>query len=164
MGRIIVGHFGQSYGIQGWIKVRSLTRPAENIFHYHPWQIQHEGLWRSLSVIETKRLGKVLIAKLEECNTPELAKTYTNDPIAIEQSQLPPLPPSEYYWIDLIGLKVINQEGVDLGVITSLFETGSNDVLVVQGDRKRLLPYTNDVVREVALKEKIMRVDWDADF
>lgn len=164
MERIVVGRFGQSYGLQGWIKIHSLTQPAENIFRYRPWHIQHEGAWRLLSVSETKRLGKAWIAKLEGCDTPEQAKTYANDPIAIERGQLPPLPPSEYYWIDLIGLKVVNQEGIDLGSITSLFETGSNDVLVVQGDRKRLLPYTNEVIRAVDLKEKVVRVDWDSDF
>lgn len=164
MAKIIVGHFGQSYGIKGWLKVNSSTDPIDNILRYFPWQVEHQGLWRSVEVTGSKRQGKYVIVKLVGCDTPELAKTYANNPIAIEQEQLPKLPENEYYWRDLLGLRVINQDGVDFGVIDSLFETGSNDVLVVKGDRQRLLPYTPDVIHHVDLTQRIMTVTWDADF
>jgi 16S rRNA processing protein RimM len=71
----------------------------------------------------------------------------------------------EYYWSDLEGLRVENLDGVDLGRISHLFETGANDVIVVQGDREYLIPYTwGNAVREVDLAEGLMIVDWDADF
>jgi 16S rRNA processing protein RimM len=71
----------------------------------------------------------------------------------------------EFYWADLIGLRVITVGGVDLGRIAQLFETGANDVIVVQGDRERLIPYIwQQVVRDVDLAAGEMRVDWDPDF
>lgn len=162
--RIIVGHFGQSYGVKGWLKVHSLTDPIDNILHYSPWQVQHLNQWHLVKITHAKQQGNNIIVKLAECDTPEAAKTYTNDPIAIEREQLPVLPKDEYYWTDLIGLRVINQEGIDFGIVDSLLATGSNDVFVIKGDRQRLLPYTTEVVNNIDLTQKIIHVIWDADF
>ena len=80
-------------------------------------------------------------------------------------SALPSTRPGEYYWADLVGLEVRTLDGVDLGRIEQLFETGSNDVIVVQGERERLIPYIWDqVVREVDLDAGTMLVDWDPEF
>ena len=85
--------------------------------------------------------------------------------IAVRREQLPKLKPGEYYWSDLEGLRVENLEGIDLGVVSHLFETGANDVLVVKGDRERLIPYTVGLaVKEVDLQAGRILVDWDADF
>lgn len=159
-----MGHFGQSYGIKGWLKVNSSTDPIENILQYFPWQVQHQGLWQPLKITEGKRQGKHILVKIAGCDTPELAKTYTNNPIAIEREQLPKLPPDEYYWSDLIGLKVINQDGVDFGWVESLFETGVHDVLVVKNSRQRLIPYTSEVIKNIDLTNRIIHVIWDAEF
>ena len=67
--------------------------------------------------------------------------------IEVAVSRLPRLKPGEYYWSQLEGLKVINLAGQELGVVSYLFETGANDVLVVAGERERLIPYTHTVVR-----------------
>lgn len=131
---------------------------------YLPWQIQHQGQWQTVKVTGGKQQGNQLIVKLDGCDTPELAKTYANNPIAILREQLPPLPLGEYYWTDLIGLQVINQDGVDFGQVDSLLETGSNDVLVVKGDRQRLIPYTNTAIQGIDLAKKTITVVWDADF
>jgi 16S rRNA processing protein RimM len=78
---------------------------------------------------------------------------------------LPPAPEGEYYWTDLIGLTVINREGVTLGQVDHLLETGANDVLVVKGERERLIPFLLElVVLEVDLAQRMLRVDWEEDF
>lgn len=164
MPRIILGKFGQSYGIKGWLRVHSATSPPDNILRYIPWQIEHQGSWRVVEVTGSKLQGKHILVKLAECDTPEQAKNFTNDPIAIEHNQLPALPPGEYYWSDLIGLRVFNQQGVDFGIVDSLFETGSNDVLIITGNRRRLLPYTTAVIQHIDLTHRQILVDWDADF
>ncbi len=164
MERIVVGHFGQSYGIKGWLKVNSHTDPIDNILQYKQMQIYHHGQWQAVEITEMKSHGKGIIAKLANCHNPEQARTYTNDAIAIFRHQLPQLPPEEYYWADLIGLRVINQQGVDFGIVDHLFTTGSNDVMVIKGDRQRLLPYINSVIQLIDLTEKKIIVDWDADF
>lgn len=162
--RIIIGHFGHSYGIKGWLKIVSYTDPVDNILQYQHWQIYHQGQWQAVELIETKNLGKTLIAKLAQCHNPEQARDYTNDPIAIFRQQLPPLPAQEYYWLELVGMQVINQQGVDFGIVDHLFSTGANDVMVVNGTRRRLLPYTEQVIQSVDLVAKKIMVDWDADF
>jgi len=80
------------------------------------------------------------------------------------REQLPKLRGEDYYWDDLIGLEVINKEKVNLGVVQSLIATGSNDVLIVMGERKRLIPYISSVVLCVDLASKIIEVDWGQDF
>ena len=164
MAKIIVGKFGQPYGVKGWIKVHSQTDPIENILKYLPWQIEQQGQWQKINVTDSKKLGKNIIAKLENYDTPEVVKILTNSPIAIERDQLPQLSPDQYYWNDLIGLKVVNLQGEDLGIVDSLFETGSNDVMVIKGLRQRLLPYTNQVVHQINIAKKTITVDWDPEF
>lgn len=70
----------------------------------------------------------------------------------------------EYYWSQLTGLSVVNQQGIELGEVANLFETGANDVMVVKGDKERLIPFTEFAVHEVDLDNKKIIVDWDADF
>jgi len=85
--------------------------------------------------------------------------------IAIKRDQLPATEDNEFYWIDLEGLKVVNQEGIDLGVVESLMETGANDVLVVRGDKERLIPFVMDeYVLDVDLDKGTITVDWDPEF
>ena len=85
--------------------------------------------------------------------------------IAVERDQLPETAPDEYYWTDLEGLSVVCQDGTELGRIDHLLETGANDVLVVQGERERLIPYIpGQVIRQVDLENGRMVVDWDPEF
>lgn len=162
--KMIIGHFGSAYGVKGWLKVNSATDPIENILNYLPWQVYHQGLWSSLTITAGKKQGKYILVKIEGCDTPETAKTYTNDSIAIEREQLPALPSNEYYWSDLIGLSVINQDGINFGHVKSLLATGSNDVLVVKNSRQRLIPYTEEVIKKVDIANKLIEVIWDPDF
>lgn len=83
----------------------------------------------------------------------------------MRRDQLPALSAGEYYWTDLQGLRVLTVDGVELGTVDHLFATGANDVLVVKGERQRLIPFVkNQVVREIELEQGLVRVDWDADF
>lgn len=86
--------------------------------------------------------------------------------IAVKRSQLSgSMESGEYYWTDLKGLTVINREGVSLGQVDYLFETGSNDVMVLKGERERLVPYIwQQVVLDVDFLKGQMIVDWDMDF
>jgi len=161
--KVIIGRLGSTYGVRGWIKVHSYTEPPENIFNYE-WYIKHQDQWQLTTIEAKKSHGKGYIVKLEGCEDPNDAKTYTNDYIAIDQTQLPKLNTGEFYWAELTGLHVVNTDGVELGVVDHLIATGANDVLVVKNDKKRLLPFTNDVVKEISLVEKKIIVEWDEDF
>jgi 16S rRNA processing protein RimM len=161
---VVVGRFGAPYGVKGWLKVSSFTEPPSNLLHYHPWLVQMQGEWQPITLEVLEQHGRYIVAKLPNCNDPEQARQYTNLDIAIPRDQLPALPPGEYYWQDLVGLQVINQEGIELGIVDSLLATGANDVLVVKGDRERLIPYLKHVVLQVDKAAGAIKVDWDAMF
>ncbi len=164
MKRIIIGYFGASHGIKGWLKIKSIHQPLSSILQFKELQIYHQDAWQPIKITAGKQQSNSIIVKIAECDTPEVAKTYTHDPIAIFREQLPPLPPNEYYWEDLIGLEVFNQEKISLGIIDHFLETGSNDVMVLKSEKKRLVPYTEQVVKSVDLTSKIIIVDWPSDF
>ena len=85
--------------------------------------------------------------------------------IGISRDQLPDTAPGEYYWGDLQGLEVLTGDGESLGTVDHLIETGANDVLVVKGDRERLIPFVlQQVVTRVDLDAGTIQVDWDKDF
>jgi 16S rRNA processing protein RimM len=85
--------------------------------------------------------------------------------ISVERSRLSPCSPGEYYWTDLEGLRVITTRGETLGRIDGLFETGGHDVMVVEGERQRLIPFVAEkIVREVEFEQGVVVVDWDPTF
>ncbi len=85
--------------------------------------------------------------------------------VYVARSALPPPKPDEYYWVDLEGLQVRTVEGVELGRASHLFSTGSNDVLVVQGDRERMIPFVQpEFVVSVDFEANLIVVDWDPEF
>jgi 16S rRNA processing protein RimM len=149
------------FGVRGWVKVFSDTRPRENILNYNPWLVKTREGWREMALAEGRVHGPGVIARLEGYTDRDQAQALVGAEIAVYRQQLPPAKKGEHYWVDLEGLRVVNLEGVELGTVSHLFETGANDVLVVVGDRERLLPYTRQVIRDVDLEARVLRVDWD---
>ena len=142
----------------------SYTRPKENIFHYSPWLIGTRGVWQERALQESSVHGKGLIARLDGVTDRETARAIMGSDIAVYRAQLPPLPEGEYYWCDLIGRKVVNLAGDELGEVTEIQETGANDVLIVEGRGRHLIPVVMDrVIRDVDLAGGRILVDWDAD-
>jgi len=179
--KVILGRITGVYGVKGWVKVFSYTDPMEAIVDYNPWLIRAENrknaTWSQVKLKAGKRHAKTVVAKLENCNDRDAAMSYVGTEIAIEKQQLEQLTEeNEYYWRDLIGLRVINQQDVELGVVKSLMETGANDVLVVvteidteDGASKetieRLIPWTLDnAIVSVDLEQKVIEVDWEPDY
>ena len=153
------------FGVKGWVKVFSNTDPREGIVQYSTWMIYQQGEWKEIKVLEGKRQAKTVIARLEGIDDRDQAMLLSGAKIAIYEDQLPVLQQDEYYWRDLIGCRVMNAEGEDFGVVDSMMETGVNDVLVVKGERERLIPFTQGhAVLKVDLSAAEITVDWDADF
>jgi 16S rRNA processing protein RimM len=161
---VVVGRFGAVHGVHGWLRVNSFTDPKTNLLQLMPWFLQEDDSWRLLKVESHRITHANILAKIEGYDTPEAARVLTNKFIGAKKEQLPQLPQGEYYWSDLEGLNVINKQGVKLGAVTKIVATGANDVLVVDGDRHRLIPYISQVVIKVDLQEKIILVDWGADY
>ena len=164
-GMIILGRISGLFGVKGWVKIYSHTSPRAGILRYKTWYLKRDGGWQEHKLAQGHAQGKGVVARLAGFDDRDRAASLIDTEIAVRREQLPKLQPGEYYWTDLEGLRVENLEGVDLGVVSHLFETGANDVLVVKGDRERLIPYTlGEAVRAVDLREGRILVDWDPDF
>ena len=160
---ITVGKVGSTYGVQGWLKIRTYTEFGASILNYTPWYLSSgDDKWNALDIEEGRIHGNGIIAKLAGFNTPEEARLLTGKTIAITRSQLPELEIDEYYWSDLEGLTVINSDGNVLGKVIYLIATGSNDVLVVKGDKEHAIPYLpGKVVTSVDLNKQEIHVNWE---
>lgn len=158
-----LGHVSGVHGIKGWVKIHSLTEPREAIFEYQPWLLGDslEEVWIS----EGKKHGNRLIALFDETTDRDTAEALVHRQIAVYREQLPETETGEYYWTDLIGLKVRLEDGAELGTIENLLAPGAHDVMVVKGDRERLIPFVQgQYVLKVDLENGLIVVDWDADF
>lgn len=162
---VVMGRISGLYGVRGWVKVHSETEPRENIVQYSPWYLRLQDGWREVPLAAGRRHGKGVVAQLAGYDNRDAAAALVGTEVAVRRDQLPPPAAGEYYWADLIGLRVATVDGTDLGIVDHLMETGANDVLVVRGERERLIPFLpDDVVVEVDLEGGCMRVDWDPDF
>ncbi|GMQ96299.1 MAG: ribosome maturation factor RimM [Gammaproteobacteria bacterium] len=160
-----MGRVSGVYGVRGWLRVRSDCEPAEQLLAYSPWQLKTVSGWRSHVLEEGKAHGPGLVAKLATVDAREQARQLVGADIAVDRSQLPALAQDDYYWHDLIGFGVVTRDGEELGRVTGLMQTGANDVLVVNGERERLIPFIREqVVLAVDAQARRIEVDWDPDF
>lgn len=164
-GLVIVGRVSGLFGVRGWVRVHSWTDPPENVLRYSPWWLGSDAAWTRREPAGGRRQRGALVAALAGVEDRDAARRLLGAAIAVRREQLPELGPGEYYWADLLGLEVLTTGGVALGTVGGLLETGANDVLVVHGERERLIPYiSGEVIREVDLPRRRIRVDWDPDF
>ncbi|OGT25244.1 MAG: 16S rRNA processing protein RimM [Gammaproteobacteria bacterium RIFCSPLOWO2_02_FULL_42_14] len=158
---IVVGRLGDAFGLRGWLHLISFTDPAENIFHYSNWAVIVDQKPQHITVLQHQVHGNHFVVQLKEVADRDHALLLKHHDISVERDVLPTLSHNQYYWADLIGLEVQNTQGKQLGVIDSLFETGANDVMVVQGEQEILIPYLPSVIQKVDLAKKIMIVNWE---
>lgn len=160
---IVVGKIGAPFGVRGWVSVNSYTDPTNNILNYTDHLlIADKSGWQPLVVTDYKAQSKKIVMQLKGCDDRDQAALLTGSEIAIEKQHLPKSNDKETYWHDLVGCNVINTQNQDLGTINHLFETGANDVMVTTGERERLIPFT--AITTTDLANKIITVEWDADF
>ena len=177
---VVMGRIVAPYGVFGWLKIVPDTEAFDGLFDYDNWWLGKGDDWREMMVETAKVHNDVIVVKLKGIDDRDAALACKGKQIAVPRSQLPEAEENEYYWSDLIGVRVKNLQDIDFGLIVDVFETGANDVLVVKPDalenvsaekgavkekqQERLLPFTAAVVLEVDIKAKTMLVDWDADF
>jgi 16S rRNA processing protein RimM len=160
-----VGKISGVFGVKGWLKIFSYTSPKENILNYSPWLLVKAGEVKTVEVVDGHLQGSGVIAQIKGVNDRNQAETLLGSEIFIRREQLPATSEGEYYWSDLIGLEVVTIDGVVLGVVDSLLETGANDVLIVKGERERAVPFIKgQVIIEIDREAGRIVVDWDPDF
>ena len=135
----------------------------ESILQYQPWLLGEEK--KPVKILDGRIQGKGLAVLLPGFEDREQAATLVGTQIFVSRDQLPATAKDEYYWSDLEGLEVITTSGQSLGRVAKLMETGANDVLVVRGDRERLVPFVQgQYVTRVDLDGGVIEVDWDPEF
>ncbi len=159
---IIIGRIGSTYGVKGWLKIHAFNENWGDILGYRPWYLLDSGEWKEIAIEDGKLHGKGVIAKFTGINTPEEAKLLTGKSLAMARTQLPKLDSDEYYWSDLEGLTVIDQQGLVLGKVIYLIATGTNDVLVVKGEKEHCIPYLlGKVITSIDLAKQEIHVNWE---
>lgn len=162
---VILGRLSGLHGIRGAFKVFSYTEPREAICDYPDWLIRRRDGWRSHRLLGGHRHGRTVLARLEGIEDRDAALAFLDAEVGVTREAMPAPADGEYYWADLIGMRVTTTEGDGLGRVQRLFTTGANDVLVVVGERERWLPFLTDrVVRNVDFGTGEIRVDWEPDW
>lgn len=162
--RVTLGRISGLFGVHGWVKVFSDTSPPSNILNYPNWHLCQAGVWSTRRLRDGRTQGKGIVVLLEGCDDRDQAAELVGAEVAVPRAELPIAASNEYYWTDLVGASVITLQGTELGQVQQLFSTGSNDVMVVRGERERLLPFIADTVVEVDLAHSRITVDWDPEF
>jgi 16S rRNA processing protein RimM len=162
---ISVGKVSGVFGVKGWVKVFSFTDPRENILIYSPWLLKKGDQTKVVNVVDGQLQSKTIVAQLSGINDRDQAEGLMGWDVFITQNQLPKAAKGEYYWSELIGLNVETIAGVQLGVVDSLLETGANDVIIVRGERERVIPFLQgQTIINVDLDAGKIVVDWDPEF
>lgn len=161
---ITIGRVGAPFGVRGWVHVQSFTSPTENIAQYATWYLPEHHLqnWQAFKVA-CKRHHQSVVAQIEGCADRDQASLLRGKLIAVPRALLPSLNEGQYYWADLVGLKVTNPEGEHIGEVDHLYETGANDVMVIKtltGTRQHVPFLLNNVILKVCLVSKTIVVDW----
>jgi 16S rRNA processing protein RimM len=174
---IEVGRIADAWGVKGWFKVLAHSADPEALLSSKHWFLlptergaqTFTGVAR-LSVKESKEHSDTVVATAHGVDDRTAAEALRGSRIFISRSSFPKAADDEYYWVDLIGLDVINREDEALGVVKELLSTGPQTVLVLefqQEDGKtgeRMIPFVAAYVDDVDLKARRIRVDWQTDY
>jgi len=163
--RILLGRVLGAFGVRGELKIQSFTDPENALLRYQPWLLVHQGSERELAGVQGRVTNKGVNATIPGVADRDAAQALAGAEIWVPRSRLPKAKPGEYYWVDLEGLEVVNREGIVLGRVSHLFDTAANQVMVVAGERERLIPFLEgSFVLKVDFEAGRIDVDWDADF
>ncbi|MEO6968792.1 MAG: ribosome maturation factor RimM [Rhodanobacteraceae bacterium] len=166
--RVLLGRIVGVYGVRGEVKIESFTEPRLRIFDYQPWLLERApGEVEEIHNVQGRAQGKGLIAALTGVDDRDKSAALIGAQIFILRATLPVADEGEFYRADLEGLDVTNLQGVSLGRVSHLFDTGAHPVLVTREDngREHLIPFVPDVyVQAVDLGARCITVDWQEDF
>jgi len=162
--KLLVGKINGFFSVQGWVKIFSYTEPRRNILEYQPWYFIDNGAYKAIEIASGREQSKTIVAHVKGIDSRDQASQLIGKNLYIDKDQLPELDDDEHYWYELNGFRVINKNGVNLGVVNYLVDTGSNNVLVTKGDKEYWIPYINPYLVSVDKQNRVITVDWDENF
>ena len=155
-----MGRVAGSYGVRGWLKVVPGGGVADALAEAREWWVDAQPY----EVSEAKVHGATVIAKLAGIESREQALEHKGARVALERAALGEAGEGHYFLTDLVGMEVRNQQDQVLGTVQRWFSNGPQDVMEVVGERTRLIPWVNAIVKEVDVAGRRIRVDWGADW
>ena len=173
---IEVGRIADAWGLKGWFKVLSHSADPEALFSSRRWYLQPAERGAKtfsgtllLRIREAKDHSGVVVATAQEVDDRNAAEALRGARVFVPRSSFPTAGADEYYWVDLIGLAVVNREGVELGIVRELLSTGPQTVLVLEYQaegktQERMIPFVAAYVDTVDVAGKRITVDWQADY
>lgn len=168
---IVLGRIAAPFGVRGWVHVHPFGDDPVAWRRMKTWWLgvnpdaRDEAAWTAYSLDDCKPHGKGLVASFMGVTDRSGAEKLEGLYLAAPREAWPNTEPDEYYWADLIGLTVLNEQEVRLGVVTGLVETGVHAVLqLADGEAERLIPFVSAYVKDVDLKAGCIRVEWGADW
>ena len=172
-----VGRVLDAWGIKGWLKIQPYSASPEALFSSKRWYLQPPDRvvmpaftgTLLLKIKEAREHAASVVACAHEVSDRNAAEALKGARIFIARSSFPTPEEGEYYWVDLIGLAVVNREGAALGQVADLMATGPQQVLVVGYEedgqpRERLIPFVDAYVDQVDLAGRLITVDWQPDY
>lgn len=174
-----VGRILDAWGVKGWVKVQPFSHDPEALLSARRWYVQPPeatGLKTTnasaarcptlLRVVAAKAHGEGIVAQLQEVNDRSAAEALRGTRLFLSRSSFPTPAPDEFYWVDLIGLNVVNRSGESLGHVKGLLETGAHSVLQIEleGHPERLVPFVAAYVDSVSLTDRLIVLDWGLDY
>jgi 16S rRNA processing protein RimM len=161
---VVMGRIAAPFGVKGWVKVQPFSEDPGALMDFESWRVGRGEQQKHFAVEAVQEHGNALVAKLDGVDDRDTAYALRGQEISVARSELPPPDENEYYWSDLIGLTAVNREGVILGQVDSLMESGAHDVLVIKGKREHLIPFVAAIVGKVDLAGGTIEVDWGEDY
>ena len=170
---IEVGRIADAWGIKGWFKVLPHSAQPEALFSSKRWFLQAPGAAAStafrLAIREAKEHSDCIVATSEDVPDRNAAEALRGARVFVPRSSFPTAGDDEYYWVDLIGLSVVNREGIVLGEVRELLATGPQTTLVLAAEEdgkavERMVPFVSVFVDKVDLPGRLITVDWQPDF
>ena len=161
---MVVGRVLGPFGIQGWVKLKTFTESPDGLAAHPSWWLKSKAGWVSAELEEFKVRPAAVSAKLAGVDDRSAAEGLQGQEIAVTRGDLGEAAQGEYFWVDLVGLAVVNLQDEVLGKVEELLRVGGSDVLVVGGERERLIPFVADFVKGVDRGARRITVDWEAGY
>jgi 16S rRNA processing protein RimM len=159
MGRIV-----GAFGIQGWVRIKPFTEDPAGLDDYALWIVRGPEGWMGLTLEEFELHSKGPVAKLAGCEDRDAAQRLRGCDVAVTREALGEAEEGTLYRVDLVGLQVKDESGAVLGRVEGFFDTGDTGVMVVKGERERMIPFVPEYVKSVDRASRCITVDWKADY
>jgi 16S rRNA processing protein RimM len=161
---VVMGRIAGSFGVKGWVKVKPFSEAPEALGGFERWVVDRDGTWYEMPLEDFELHAKGPVAKLAGCDDRGAAEQLAGAEVAVEREELGEAEEGALYQVDLVGLEVVEESGVALGRVESFFEAGDASVMVVQGERERLIPFVDAFVKSVERESGRIVVDWKPEY